>query len=79
MKNDRCKNKERGESRALSVARLLGDFFLAWALNLLQLPCRIKCEGLVISNGTLALNFLHAGCEIPFPELHSSSKRGIVW
>lgn len=73
MESDRCKTKEGRGSRALSVAWLLRGF-LAWALDLPRLPCRIKCEGLVISNRTLALNFQHAGCEIPLPELHSSSK-----
>lgn len=73
------KIKREGRAGLFQLPGCLEIFFLAWALNLLQLPCRIKCEGLVISNGTLALNFLHAGCEIPFPELHSSSKRGIVW
>lgn len=71
------KIKWEGGSSVLSIAWLLRDF-LTWALDLPQLPCRIKCEGLVIHNGTLALNFLHAGCEIPLPELHSSCKRDIV-
>lgn len=72
------KIKGEGNSRTLLAAWLLGDF-LAWALDLPQLAHRIKWEGLVISNGSLALNFLHAGYKIPLPELHSSSKRDIVW
>lgn len=51
-----------------------GLFQLPGCLEISWPGLRIKCEGLVISNRTLALNFLHAGCEIPLPELHSSSK-----
>jgi hypothetical protein len=71
MESHRCKNKEE-KNKALSAAWLLSDY-LTRTLEVPHSPYRIKCKDLVVSNGTKALNSLHAGCEIHLPELHYSS------